>query len=78
MIGTKTTFLAVLFIGALVVYLYTTGSLNNTSNLTGNFTALLLFGIFAIALALEFDLFEISQKPTIPAEIKVVQKETGF
>lgn len=74
MIGTKSTFFAVLLIGALVVYLYTTGSLNNTSNIT----AILLFGVFALAFALEFDLFDISQRPVVPAEIKVVQKESGF
>lgn len=70
MIGSKSTFFAVLLIGALVVYLYTTGALNNTSNLT----AILLFGVFALAFALEFDLFDIENRPM--PEIKVVEKQT--
>lgn len=73
MFGNRSTFFAVLLIGAIIVYLYTTGALNNASNLT----AVLLFGVFAIAFALEFDIFEVS-RPAVPTEIKVVEKQTGI
>lgn len=68
----RTTFLTVLLIGAFIVYLYVTGTLNNASNLT----AILLFGIFALAFALEFDVFDLSQRQ-IP-EIKITENQTAI
>jgi len=66
----KTTFLALLAIGALIVFLYANGNLNNASTLA----VAILFGIFAIGMAMEFDVFEIKQRPIVPEEIKVVEK----
>ncbi|ALG96854.1 hypothetical protein [Acidianus bottle-shaped virus 3 strain ABV3] len=57
----KTTFIAILLIGALIVVLNTTGYLNNASNLS----TIILF----VAIALAFSLFIDFEKPvttTVP------------
>ncbi len=53
----KTTFLALLGIGAILVVLSTTGYLNNASNLT----TVILFTAFVLAFAMFFDF----EKPTV-------------
>ncbi len=68
----RSTFFAILVIGALIVYLYSTGALNNASNLT----AILLFGVFALAFALEFDIFELRKTPQMPTEVIKVKETT--
>ncbi len=66
----KTTFFALLVLGGLLVFLYANGNLNNASTLA----VAILFGVFALGMAMEFDVFDLRKSYTMPEEIKVVEK----